>query len=191
MAWGHTQTRQADATDVCELVDIVRLARQESPLSAQLCTPDSEKIAELLGAWLELEGSCLIVAESDDKIVGLALAQTVSVSLFSDVSFIQVETFFVREEFRRRGIGRSLMAEIAKLAEAQGAERVVTIVLTGSRQELRFLAGLGFAPAGARRIVETQTLNRRLSAPSGERRLRGIDELIARRRRTRDLSTAS
>ncbi len=191
MAWGNNKIRHAGSSDIDELVELTRLARQESPLTAQLCTPNSDQLTELLTAWYSLEGCSLLVAESDGKIVGFALVQHVAPTLFSDVAFLQIEGLFVREEFRRRGIARGLLSEVVNIAEAGQIENIVTIVLTGARQELRFLAGLGFMPAGARRLVDTQTLARRLSGPSRERRVRSIDELIARRRRTRDLTTTS
>lgn len=180
--------RFAGLNDITALVELAKLARQESPLSTHLCSNDSDHLAKLLEAWIGLEGSSLIVAELDGKIAGFALVQQISPNLFSDVSLIQIEGLFVREEFRRRGIARNLLTEVSRIAEVGGIEHIVTIVLTGSRQELRFLAGLGFAPAGARRVVDTQTLNRRLARPNRERRSRGIDELIARRRKTREVT---
>lgn len=183
------KTRIAGFSDIDTLIELTRLARQESPLTAQLCTLEQTHLRQLLEAWIGLEGSTLFVAEVDERVVGFTLVQLIEPNLFSDVSLVQIEGLFVQEEFRRRGIARNLLTEVSRLAEARGIEHIVTIVLTGSRQELRFLAGLGFAPAGARRVVDTSILNRRLAGPNRERRLRGIDDLIARRRRSRDLST--
>src|SRR5690625_2168151 len=191
MAWGNNKIRHAGSSDIEELVELTRLARQESPLTAQLCTPNSGHITELLTAWYSLEGGSLLVAESDGKIVGLALVQHVAPSLFSDVAYLQIEGLFVREEFRRRGVARGLLTEVVNVAEASQVERIVTIVLTGSRRELRFRAGVGCMPAGARRLGDRPTVHRSLSRPKRERRLRSIDELIAPRRRTRDLTTTS
>lgn len=191
MAWGKAHTRRATVSDIDALVEIIRLARGESPIAEQLCTPDSEHLSELLRTWLGLEHSSLLIAEFDEKIVGFTLLQVVTPSLFNDISFLQIEALFVQYEFRRRGIGRTLMGEAARTAEDLQLERVVTIVLTGSRNEQRFLSGLGFAPAGARRIAETPTLHRRLSSSGRERRGRSLDELIARRRRNRDTTVVS
>lgn len=183
------KTRAAGTDDVGALVELTKLARQESPLTAQLCTVEPVHLANLLEAWIALEESTLLVEEVENKIVGFALVQQIEPNLFSDVSFMQIEGLFVKEEFRRRGIARNLLTEVAKIADAGGIEHIVTIVLTGSRQELRFLAGLGFEPAGARRVVDTATLSRRLARPNRERRIRSIDELIARRRKSRDFTT--
>lgn len=189
MSRPDNRVRDAGPEDIGALIGLITLARGESPLTAQLCTLESDHLDTLLHAWIGLEGSRLLVAEMDETIVGFTLVQRVEPNLFSDVTFLQIEGLFVHEAHRRRGIARSLLAEVSRLAEDNGIEHIITIVLTGSRQELRFLAGLGFAPAGARRVVDTATLNRRLGGGARERRMRGIDELIARRRRIREHST--
>src|SRR5699024_5469269 len=135
MAWGNNKIRHAGSSDIEELVELTRLARQESPLTAQLCTPNSGHLTELLTAWYSLEGCSLLVAESDDKIVGFALVQYVAPSLFSDVAFLQIEGLFVREEFRRRGVARGLLTEAANSAEASQGEHSVTSVLRGAPRE--------------------------------------------------------
>lgn len=183
--------RSAGREDIGSLIELTLLARLESPLTAQLCTVEPTNLHGLLEAWIAMEESNVIVAEVDGEIVGFALAQLLPPNLFSDVSIVQMEGLFVKQEYRRRGLARSILTEISRIAEENGVEHIVTIILTGSRQELRFLAGLGFAHAGARRVADVATLNRRLATHSRERRLRGIDDLIARRRRSRNLSSAS
>src|SRR5690625_2703285 len=190
-SWGGQRTRAADLGDVDALIDLTALAREESPLTTQLSTLEATHLRDLLAAWISLEGATMLVAEVDGKLVGFAQAQLVTPNIYIDVPILHIEGLFVREDFRRRGIARQLLAEVSRIAGENEVEHIVTIALTGSRQELRFLSGLGFAPAGARRVVDTATLNRKLAGPARERRLRGIDELIARRRRSRDLTTTS
>jgi len=184
------RTRIAGREDIESLIELTLLARLESPLTAQLCTVEPTHLDGLLEAWIAMDGSSVIVAEVDGAVVGFVLAQVLPPNLFSDVSIIQIEGLFVRQEYRRRGLARNLLAEVSRIAEENDVEHIVTIILTGSRQELRFLAGLGFDHAGARRVVDVPTLNRRLTANSRERRIRGIDDLIERRRRSRNLTSA-
>src|SRR5699024_8741834 len=121
--------------------------------------------------------------------LGFALAQMVPPNLFSDISYVQLEALYVVQGNRRRGAGRLMVHQVALAAARAGAERVVTMPLTGARSEQRFLSGLGFSPAGSRRVAETASLMRRLEPQKGmrERRPRALDELIARRRRSRGL----
>ncbi len=191
VAWGNLSARRAVAADFDDVLELLRLARADSPLGPHLCSPDSDRLSEQLSVWFDQESTHLIVGQADDRIVAVTFCQLVDTSLFTDVRFLQIEALFVHPEFRRRGMGRRVMTEVAGLAAELDAAQIVTIVLTGARSEQRFLSGLGFGPAGSRRIVDTVTLQRRLEIASGrERRIRGFDELIARRRRTRDVATA-
>jgi len=135
-----------------------------------------------------MPGASLLVADhGEEEAVGAALTQHFDVNLFSDVAFLQVEALYVDAGHRRHGVGRALMSLAAQVAAESGATHVVTMPLTGSRSEQRFLSGLGFQPAATRRIAETAVLQRRLEILATPRRSRGIDELIARRRRSRGL----
>lgn len=179
--------RLARPDDLPQVVELLRAARADSPLGPQLCSPDSATLGEQLGVWCAMPGAGLLVAAVGEEIVGTALTQHVGVNLFSDVAFLQLEALFVDAEHRRRGVGRVLMAAVAQVAADGGATHVVTMPLSGSRSEQRFLSGLGFSPAATRRIAETAMLQRRLEILATPRRARGIDEIIARRRRSRGL----
>ena len=174
--------------DFPQVVELLRLARADSPLGPQLCSPDAETLADQLAAWCGMPGANVLVADhGDDVIVGAALTQHVDVNLFSDIAFLQLEALFVDAGHRRRGVGRALMSLASQVAVDRGDSHVVTMPLTGSRSEQRFLSGLGFQPAATRRIAETAALQRRLETLATPRRARGLDELIARRRRSRGL----
>ncbi|HLS13416.1 MAG TPA: GNAT family N-acetyltransferase [Beutenbergiaceae bacterium] len=183
------QARLAEIDDLDAVLPVLRSARADSPLGAQLVNPDSYDLVCHLRAWFGQPDSRLVIAQAEDRVVGIALAQIIDENLFSDVVYLQLEALFVDPDFRRRGTGRSLMAQLAVVAARAGAEQVVTTPVSGARSEQRFLSGLGFSVVGARRMVETAALLRRLELQSAgrERRGRGLDELIARRRRSRGL----
>lgn len=173
--------------DLPRVIELLRLARADSPLGPQLCSPDSETLEEQLTVWCSMPGAHLLVADTGDDIVGVALVQHVEANLFSDVAYLQLEALFVDGTHRRRGVGRSLMQLASQVAVDAGATHVVTMPLTGNRSEQRFLSGLGFSPAATRRVAETGALQRRLEVLATPRRSKGIDEIIARRRRSRGL----
>lgn len=179
--------RLAHPDDFAQVVEVLRVARADSPLGPQLCSPDSDTLADQLTTWCSMPGATLVIAEVGHEVVGVALAQLVDVNLFSDVRYVQLEALYVASAHRRRGVGRVLMQRVAQTAADGEATHVVTMPLTGSRSEQRFLSGLGFSPAATRRIAETAVLQRRLEVLATPRRSRGIDELIARRRRSRGL----
>ncbi len=187
---GAVRARLADAADLDSVLPVLSSARADSPLGPQFIAPEVAGLDSQLAAWFEMPESRLVIAESDGATVGIALVQLVSPGLLCDVPYTQIEALYVDAEHRRRGVGRALLHQCAVLAARHGADRMITAPLTGARSEQRFLAGLGFLPAGARRVAETASLLRRLEpngTPSRERRPRGLEELIARRRRSRGL----
>ncbi|MFV0253649.1 MAG: GNAT family N-acetyltransferase [Beutenbergiaceae bacterium] len=178
----------ASAEDFPHIVTVLRAARADSPLGHQLCSPESNTLQHQLGAWCALPGTCLLAAWLGDDVVGAALVQRIEANLFSDVTFVQLEALYVDAGSRRRGVGRALMHAVADIAVQGDASHVVTMPLAGSRSEQRFLSRLGFAPVGTRRIVETPALARRLETLAVPRHAKGLEQLIALRRRSRGLA---
>lgn len=180
--------RLAEPHDLDDVIPVLRSVRADSPLGTQLVNPGADLDIHLR-AWYGRPETRLVIARAHDQVVGVALAQVIEANLFSDVVYLQIEALFVQTAVRRRGAGRSLVAQLAMLAAQAEAEQIVTMPISGSRSEQRFLAGLGFTVVGARRITATADLLRRMEhhLSGRERRGRGLDELIARRRRSRGL----
>src|SRR5690625_3607890 len=128
MAWGNNKIRHAGSSDIDELVELTRLARPDSPRTAQLCTANADRLTGLSSAWYALEGGALLVSESDGTCVGFALLQHVSPTVFRYVAFVQIEGLFVREEFWRRGIARGLLSEVVNISEGGQIGNIVTFV---------------------------------------------------------------
>src|SRR5690606_6507857 len=106
-------------------------------------------------------------------------------SLFADEPALAVEAVYVSPGHRRRGAGHSLMLAAADLAERVGAATVYSAPIPGARGMHRFFVQLGFAPAAAHRVTPTAALQRRLGQDAAPRRRSSLEELIARRRRSR------
>ncbi len=190
MAKVKGEARRATPEDVDALVGLCLEARGESPISAQSCTSSAEVLAQHLRGALQMEDMRLLVAEHDGRPVGLGLVRLVRPGLLSEIGWLQVEAIYVSADHRRRGAGHALMTAIGHLAAADQAERVVTMPLAGARSEQRFLSRLGFVPAGPHRVAETASLVRRLDlelVPRERRRNRGLEHLIAARRRDRQM----
>ncbi|HLS25486.1 MAG TPA: GNAT family N-acetyltransferase [Beutenbergiaceae bacterium] len=180
--------RFAEPQDLDAVVPVLRSVRADSPLGAQLVDPEAD-LSGHLHAWYAQPQNHLVLVEDETQVVGAALAQVIEANLFSDVIYLQIEALFVQNEYRRRGAGRALMGQVALVAAEADAEYVVSMPASGARSEQRFLSGLGFTAVGTRRMIATADLLRRLEkqVKGRERRGRGLDELIARRRRSRGL----
>lgn len=177
--------RPACPDDVSQVVDLCLAARAESLLGSQLCTDDPERLRHQIGSMAAEPGAIALVGALDDQVHGLILARVVGPSLFTDEVSVAIEAVYVGESARRRGIGHALLAGVAEQAAQVGAAEVYAMPLPGARGVLRFLARLGFAPAAAHRVVSVETLQRKLSGDQPGPRVRGIDDLVARRRAAR------
>ena len=173
--------------DMDGLVEVCMTARRETWTGSQLCSSDATTVTHQLGALTALPGTSVLVARSEDAIVGLLLGRAVGPNPFTeDVSFA-VEAVYVEPHHRRHGVGHALMLAAVEVATAAGAEQVFAAPIPGARGMQRFFVRLGFTPAAAYRVTSTAALHRRLTPEGVTRRTgpRGLEELIARRRKSR------
>lgn len=178
--------RPAVAADLPVLARLTIAARHEAGTGVQLCVSDEERIARQLAMLTSLPGGQIKVAAIDGEPVGFMLLRVLEPTLFTDEVALYIEALYVSQDFRRRGVGHALLTEAGETAAAVGAVDVYSVPLPGSRGVQRFLARLGFAPAASHRVVPTAVLLRKLAAEGvGRRQARGIEDLIARRRRAR------
>lgn len=173
--------------DIPQVAQLCLAAREESGLGTQLSVSEVGRIENHLSAFAQLEGANILVAWNEDRPIGFALIRLLSAGLFLDQPSIYIEAIYVMDDYRRRGAGHSLLQAICDRAQVIEATDIYAIPLPGARGVQRFLSRLGFAPAGAHRVVQTQTLMRNLSfeVSSPKRISRSLEDLIARRRRSR------
>jgi ribosomal protein S18 acetylase RimI-like enzyme len=84
---------------------------------------------------------CLI-AECDGEVAGLALYFPVY-STWVSRKPIYLEDLYVAPQFRRRGVAKMLMRELAKIALAEGAGQIKWLVLRNNTRAIRFYETLG------------------------------------------------
>lgn len=181
--------RRASSSDLEDLVDLCLLARAESGVGRQLCTDDRARLRDQLAALASLPEGVALVATCDGEPAGLALGRVLGPGPLAATAVLSLDAVYVRPPQRRRGLGHALLQAVAEAADAAGADDVYAAPLPGSRGMQRFLARLGFAPAAAHRVVSTTALQRRLAldvqVPALRPAARGLEDLIARRRRAR------
>jgi GNAT superfamily N-acetyltransferase len=105
----------------------------------------------------------VMVAEVEGDVAGLAVLSRLPVTPISDVESIQISFMHVRDDRRRRGVGRAIVGAATQFATEVGADYVTVGVFPGARESNRFFARLGFSPLVMRRAIATTTLQRRLS----------------------------
>ena len=87
----------------------------------------------------------MLIAEEAGRPAGFALFFH-NYSTFLARPGIYLEDLFVRLEFRGRGIGHALLAQIARLARERKCGRVEWSVLDWNEPAIRFYQSLGAAP---------------------------------------------
>lgn len=131
--------RPARESDTGLIFDLVReLAEYERLADAVDATP------EMIAAALFGEAPRLFcdIAEWDGEAAGLAV-WFLNFSTFRGRHGIYLEDLFVRPAFRGRGLGKALMAHLAKCCVAQGLARFEWSVLDWNAPSIAFYKSIG------------------------------------------------
>jgi GNAT superfamily N-acetyltransferase len=118
------------------LLEFSRFERLE-----HLATGSHERMAEhLFGrAWPRIDG---LIAETASEPAGYAIFYGVYSSFWAR-PILWLEDLFVRERFRGLGVGRALIAEVARLGVERGCARMDWAVLDWNREAIGFYERLG------------------------------------------------
>ena len=134
---------------------IVRLGRAD----------DREQIIALIASLMRMEGArpqpkpvmqrmfndvmarsdrmTFLVAECDGQIVG-TLTMVFAYSTWSACPMVNIEDFFVREDYRRQGVGTALIKEVKRIARTRGCRRADLYVLEHNAAAQRLYRKQGF-----------------------------------------------
>ncbi|MGI8900744.1 MAG: GNAT family N-acetyltransferase [Nocardioides sp.] len=133
----------------------------------------------------------LLVAVQDDDAVGAVLLVRAPLTpLHSDLA-LHVLHLHVREDARRRGVGRALMEATVSWAEEKDTMHILAAAAVGSRDSNRFLARLGLGQVALIRAATVTSLRSKLpleppaAARVGNRAHRNVGQVLARRRSLR------
>lgn len=168
--------------------------REDAPALAELWSDvlrradRAEQVADLelvIKAAAASPEQRLVVVEVEGQVAGgvfLRLTTMSPINLEPCVQSIQPRVF---DQFRRRGVGRTLMEAAVEFAEENGVLHVSTAVPATSRDANRFMARLTLAPVATVRMAPTSAVRSRISptAPGAPRTTPRA--LVTRRRNQR------
>jgi GNAT superfamily N-acetyltransferase len=137
-AGGDIRIRPARREDAALLFALIRELAEYEKLS-EAVRGDAELLADSL---FERGVADALIAEAGEEAAGYAMFFT-TFSTFECRPGLWVEDIFVRPAARRRGIGRALLAEIARVAVDRGYPRVEWVALDWNEPALRFYDRLG------------------------------------------------
>ena len=160
----NVHIRPAEVGDVKALVGIaekVDLAR--GTFSGRPLSVESPQFEDRFAAIIADHERIIFVAVSEaDEVVGFVAAREDDLATITRTPVLNVSHLIVLPKFRKKGVGRALLAAVVQLADDRGVDHVTATAGTGARDANRYLARLGFAPLVIRRIAPTSVLHRSL-----------------------------
>jgi len=131
--------RQAISDDLPQIFGLIQGLAEYQNLTHQVTGTIEDLREHLFGSRIYAEA---IVTEIDLKIVGFALFFP-SYSTFLTKPGIYLEDLFVLPEYRRRGIGKAMLAYLGKLALERDAGRLEWSVLDWNESAIAFYQSMG------------------------------------------------
>lgn len=134
--------RPAGPDDAPAIARLVRALAAYEQLEDQVEATADDFRAHLFGHRPAAEA---LVAEVESRAVGFALFFT-NFSTFRGRPGLYLEDLFVEPEYRGRGIGKALIATVARQAEGRGYARLEWSVLDWNAPSIAFYRALGARP---------------------------------------------
>lgn len=149
--------RSATAADVPLILSLIQSLAEYEKLSHEVKATEERLLATLFPATGNPAAECLIT-HVGEVAAGFALYFT-NYSTFLAKPGLYLEDLFVKPEFRGRGVGKSLLAHLAALANRRGYGRMEWTVLDWNQPAIEF-----YESFGARRLREWEIC--RLTGPA-------------------------
>lgn len=177
--------RVAESADVPSLRELWSDILRRGGLDEQMAD-----VAAVLEQTSGREDMCVTVAEVDGVVAGAVYLEARTLTPLNLEPAVLAVSPHVFPEFRRRGVGSSLMEAACRFAEQHGITHISTAAAAEARDANRFMARLSFAPQAMLRAATTSAVRARLPqtrqvTPAATTRRR-IDRVLAARRVRRE-----
>ena len=94
---------------------------------------------DYLDSFYENEDNIIFVAEHNNKVVGF-----LSVNNYKEDGYIYLDDYYIREEYRGKGIGSELMNMAISYAKEDHVDRIMTHVESANKSSIDFYKNRGF-----------------------------------------------
>ena len=129
----------ATVKDVPTILDFIRRLAEYERLSHEVIATEASLMKSLFGSRPEAEG---LIARLDGKAVGFALFFH-NYSTFLAKKGLYLEDLFVLPESRGQGLGKAMLAALARIAVERDCGRLEWSVLDWNETAIRFYESLG------------------------------------------------
>lgn len=141
-AGAEPEIRKATAEDAEGIYGLA----EELALAVADTHPELEAVRERLVELLEESRARVVVAESEEGLVGVA-SLWIKPDLAHGDTVIEVPMLVVASNSRHKGIGKRLMAEVRKIAAENGATLIELVATSENRTAQDFYRSIGFVDA--------------------------------------------
>ena len=136
-----TQFRNATENDCALILEFIKALAEYEKMSDDVVATE-----DLLREWIfEKQKAEVIFALEDGREVGFALFFH-NFSTFVGKAGIYLEDLFVLPEYRKRGHGKALILELARIANERGCGRMEWSCLDWNQPSIDFYLSLGATP---------------------------------------------
>lgn len=162
MAPSQVSVRVVDAEVRADLESLAGLWADSRPGLRPHAGRGERDLVDGLSQAMQRDGVKAFVASLDSADVGFVVLSRGPLLPLLDEPSVAIEHLFVRDEARRHGVARALIARATAFADHHGASQISTSVPAAGRDGQRFFARLGFSPFVVRRVASVAALRRRL-----------------------------
>lgn len=156
----NIKIRKAVSSDVEKIVELKLLGQKHFEKSNSLIWRITEEGRELLKQKVEddLANNNIqaLLAEAKDDVIGYVQGEVTSRNDYIPKIVGQISFVYVREQFRRKDVGRRLVKEILGFFELNNVERLTIRYIIGNKEAEGFWRNLGFKP-----IITTSSIHLR------------------------------
>ncbi len=121
-------------------------------------------LAAIIQRVQSLSDERIVVAEYDGQVAGAVHLRATTISPLNLEPVVQAISPHVLPQFRRHGVGRTLMEAAVAFAEEHGIAHLGAAAVAGSRDANRFMARLALTPFANLRLAPTQVVKAKLTA---------------------------
>ncbi|MBA2532263.1 MAG: GNAT family N-acetyltransferase [Nocardioidaceae bacterium] len=191
MSRAPVTVRVAEPEDARDLIEVWTEGAPEHPLDdverrateGLLITPQPSEAAGAIARIAADPAERLLVAQSDQRIVGAVHLRRSPVSPIQQAEAVHMSHLRVLPDHRRRGVATALLSAATAWAAEKDSTHVLATSPASTREAHRFLARLGFGQIAIVRAAPVNALRARFAGLAAGSRDTG--RLIAQRRTLR------
>ncbi len=159
--------RDATLSDFDELfalrIDLQTHLERSNPRAWHITEEGKEKVKHELKEQISSENGRLKVALKERELIGFAYGEVFHRLEYKPKRIGQISLVFVKESYRRRGVGTLLVKELCGYFNTENIERITLRYVLGNKEAENFWCTLGFEPVLVTSDTPLEKLKKRLS----------------------------